>query len=138
LTNFRAALTPRGIFGAIPTFPVPPFTPPPLSFEQNNINQAGAQMFGVDPNLQVQRVYEYNFGIQRNIGFNTVLEVRYVGGQSNDLIQTTTFNQLDINSTGFLSDFRKARRVRVRLRRSIRCSSALMRDSIPRLREASR
>jgi hypothetical protein len=108
LTNFRAALTPRGIFGAIPTFPVPPFTPPPLSFEQNNINQAGAQMFGVDPNLQVQRVYEYNFGIQRNIGFNTVLEVRYVGGQSNDLIQTTTFNQLDINSTGFLSDFRKA------------------------------
>ena len=108
LTNFRAALTPRGIFGAIPTFPVPPFTAPPLSFEQNNINQAGAQMFGVDPNLQVQRVYEYNFGIQRNIGFNTVLEVRYVGGQSNDLIQTTTFNQLDINSTGFLSDFRKA------------------------------
>ena len=108
LTNFRAALTPRGIFGAIPTFPVPPFTAPPLSFEQNNINQAGAQMFGVDPNLQVQRVYEYNFGIQRNLGFNTVMEIRYVGGLSNDLIQTTTFNQLDINSTGFLSDFRKA------------------------------
>lgn len=106
--TFRAALTPRGIFGPIPTFAVPPFTPPPLSFEQNNINQAGAQVFGVDPNLQVQRVYEYNFGIQRNIGFNTVLEVRYVGAQSNDLIQTTTFNQLDISSTGFLSDFRKA------------------------------
>ena len=108
LNNFRAALTPRGIFGAIPTFPVPGFTPPPLSFEQNNINQGGAQMFGVDPNLQVQREYEYNFGIQRNLGFNTVLEVRYVGGYSNDLIQTTTFNQLDIRSTGFLSDFRKA------------------------------
>lgn len=108
LNNFRAALTPRGIFGPIPTFPVPAFTPPPLSFEQNNINQGGAQMFGVDPNLQVQRVYEYNFGIQRNLGFNTVLEVRYVGGRSNDQIQTTTFNQLDIRSTGFLSDFRKA------------------------------
>ena len=65
-------------------------------------------MFGVDPNLQVQRVYEYNIGIQRNIGFDTVLEVRYVGAQSNDLIQTTTFNQLDIRTTGFLSDFRKA------------------------------
>ena len=108
LNNFRAALTPRGIFPAIPTFPVPSFTPPPLSFEQNNINQGGAQMFGVDPNLQVQRVYEYNIGIQRNIGFDTVLEVRYVGAQSNDLIQTTTFNQLDIRTTGFLSDFRKA------------------------------
>jgi len=108
LNNFRAALTPRGIFSPIPTFAVPAFTPPPLSFEQNNINQGGAQMFGVDPNLQVQREMEYNFGIQRNLGFNTVLEVRYVGGYSNDLIQTTTFNQLDINSTGFLSDFRKA------------------------------
>ena len=108
LTNFRAALTPRGIFGSIPIFPVPAFTPPPLSFEQNNINQAGAQMFGVDPNLQVQREYEYNFGIQRDIGHNTVVEVRYVGGHSNDLIQTTTFNQLDIRSTGFLSDFLKA------------------------------
>lgn len=106
--TFRAALTPRGIFGPIPQFAVPPFTPPPLSFEQNNINQAGAQMFGVDPNLQVQRVYEYNFGIQRNLGHNTVLEVRYVGAQSNDLIQTTTFNQLDIRSTGFLTDFQKA------------------------------
>ena len=108
LNNFRAALTPRGIFGPIPTFAVPPFTAPPLTFEQNNINQGGAQMFGVDPNLQVQRVYEYNFGIQRNIGFDTVLEIRYVGAQSNDLIQTTSFNQLDIRSTGFLSDFLKA------------------------------
>ena len=108
LTNFRAALTPRGIFGPIPTFTAPPFTPPPLTFEQNNINQGGAQMFGVDPNLQVQRELEYNFGFQRNIGFNSVLEVRYVGGFSNDLIQTTTFNQLDIRSTGFLSDFQRA------------------------------
>ena len=108
-TNFRAALTPRGIFGPIPTFPVPAFTPPPLSFAQNHLNTGRlSQVFGVDPNLQVQRVYEYNFGIQRNLGFNTVLEVRYVGAQSNDLIQTTTFNQLDIRSTGFLSDFLKA------------------------------
>ena len=129
LNNFRAALTPRGIFGPIPTFPVPPFTPPPLSFRQNNINQGGAQMFGVDPNLQVQRVYEYNFGIQRNIGFNTVLEVRYVGGRSNDLIQTTTFNQLDIRSTGFLSDFLKAQQ-NCRLQGATRPAAATAFDTL--------
>lgn len=108
-TTFAAALTPRNGLGPIPVFTTPTFTSPPISFAQNNANQGfGSQVFGVDPNLQVQRVYEYNVGIQRNIGFKTVLEVRYVGGFSNDLIRTTTFNQIDLNSNGFLSDFRKA------------------------------
>lgn len=107
-TTFAAALTPRNGLGAIPTFLTPPPPTLPLSFEQNNINQGGAQVFGVDPNLQIQKVLEYNFGIQRNIGFNTVLEIRYVGGRSNDLIRTTTFNQVDIRSSGFLADFQRA------------------------------
>ena len=103
--TFRAALTPRGIFGAIPVFATPAFSSPPLSFAQNNINQGGAQVFGIDPNIQVQKVYEYNVGIQRSIGFKTVLEVRYVGGFSNDLIRTTSFNQVDLRTSGFLTDF---------------------------------
>lgn len=106
--NFRAGLTPRGIFGPVPNFTAPAFTPPPLSFAQNNINQGGAQVFGIDPKMQVPRVYEYNLGIQRNIGLGAVLEVRYVGSFSNDLIQTYTYNQFDIRSSGFLSDFQKA------------------------------
>ncbi len=107
-TTFASALTPRNGLGPIPTFPTPGFTPPPLSFLQNNINQGGAQVFGVDPNLQVQKVLEYNIGIQHNLGAKTVLEIRYVGGHSNDLIRTTTFNQVNLNDNGFLSDFRKA------------------------------
>jgi len=43
-TNFRAALTPRSNFPALPVFSTPGFTPPPLSFAQNNINQGGAQV----------------------------------------------------------------------------------------------
>jgi hypothetical protein len=107
-TTFRAALTPRGIFPAIPVFNPPAFEPPPITFEENNIAQGGAQMFGVDPNLQVQRVLEYNVGFQRKIPFGAVLEIRYVGGRSDDLIQTTTFNQVDLNTNGFLADFRRA------------------------------
>ncbi len=107
-SNFRAALTPRGIFPAIPTFATPPTAILPITFAQNNAAQGfGSQVFGVDPNIQSPRVYEYNLGIQRNIGFNTVFEVRYVGGYSNDLIKTTTFNQVDIRSSGFLAEFQK-------------------------------
>jgi len=80
----------------------------PISFFQNNINQGGAQVFGIDPNIQVPKVLEYNIGIQRNIGFKSVLEVRYVGSRSDDFIRTTTFNQVDLRSNGFLSDFQKA------------------------------
>ncbi len=107
-TTFASALTPRNGLGAIPLFPMPAFMPPPLSFAQNNANQGGAQVFGVDPNLQVQKVLEYNIGIQRNIGAKTVLEIRYVGGRSNDLIRTTTFNQVNLRDNGFLADFQKA------------------------------
>jgi hypothetical protein len=108
--NLASALTPRNGFQPLPTISTPPtFTPPPITFEENNLSQnLGSQVFGVDPNLQVQRVFEYNVGIQRNIGFNTVFEVRYVGGRSNDLIRTTTFNQVDTRTNGFLDDFRRA------------------------------
>lgn len=106
--NLASALTPRNGFNPLPTFTLPGFTPPPITFFQNNINQGGAQVFGIDPNIQVPKVFEYNIGIQRNIGFKTVIEARYVGSRSDDFIRTTTFNQVDLRSNGFLSDFLKA------------------------------
>jgi len=106
--NLASALTPRNGFNPLPTFILPGFTPPPITFFQNNINQGGAQVLGLDPHIQVPKVLEYNLGIQRNIGFKTALEVRYVGSRSDDFIRTTTFNQVDLGSNGFLSDFLKA------------------------------
>ena len=35
--------------------------------------------------FKVRRVQEYSFGIQREIGFDTAIEVRYVGTRSNNL-----------------------------------------------------
>jgi hypothetical protein len=108
-TNISAALTPRGIYGAVPDFPVPSFTPPPRTFATNNA-QAGflGSVFGVDPNYQVPKVYEWNFGIQREIGFKTVLEVRYVGSMGNDMIRSIDVNQIDTVNNGFLTDFVRA------------------------------
>ena len=62
----------------------------------------------VDPNLQVQRNYEYNFGIQREVGFQSVLEIRYVGGYSTELVRSIDYNQLRIRDNGFLTDFLRA------------------------------
>src|SRR6185503_5585736 len=63
----------------------------------------------IDPDLQVQRNFEYNFGIQREIGFQSVVEVRYVGGYSKELVRSIDYGQLRTLDSGLLADFLIAR-----------------------------
>lgn len=108
-SNLRSALTPRTDFIAPPGLNTLPGLPTlPRTFAANNPTFLGS-VFGVDPNYQVPRVYEWNIGIQREIGLKTVAEVRYVGNMSNDMIRSYDFNQLDIFNNGFYGDFLKAR-----------------------------
>lgn len=109
-TSVRSSLTPRPGFDPLPSFTTLPTAPQlPISFAQFNQN-AGfvSQLYGVDPNLQLGRVYEWNVGFQTDIGFGNVFEVRYVGNKSNDLIRTSNYNEIDIRNNGFLDDFRRA------------------------------
>jgi hypothetical protein len=93
-----------------PPVPIPPFQAPPLTFASVNALALGSNVaFLIDPKLQLPRIDEYNFGIQREIGFKSVLEVRYVGNRTNELIRTVDLNQVDIRSNGFLPDFIRAR-----------------------------
>ena len=88
----------------------PPFIPPPLTFASINALAPGSNVaFLIDPKMQLPRVDEYNFGIQREIGFKSVLEIRYVGNRSNQLIRTIDLNQVDIRGNGFLADYNRAR-----------------------------
>lgn len=98
------------VAGGNPTFETPPFQVP-RSFALNN-ELAGnfGTVFGIDPNLKVPMTQEWNFGIQREIGFQTVLEVRYVGGKADNLIRSLDLNQVDIFNNGFVGDFERARR----------------------------
>jgi len=61
------------------------------------------------PNIQVARTTEYSFGIQREIGFRTAIELRYVGARGDGLVRATDMNQVDILNNGFLADFNRAR-----------------------------
>ncbi|MDQ3665827.1 MAG: TonB-dependent receptor [Acidobacteriota bacterium] len=103
--NRRASNVSIGIFPPISTISLPvSFRTRNLAPGQNFFNT----VFAVDPDIQLQKNYEYNFGIQREIGFNTAIEIRYVGGRSNSLVRGFDFNQIDIFSTGFLADFVRA------------------------------
>jgi Carboxypeptidase regulatory-like domain len=93
-----------------PPIPVPAFVSPPLTFSSINALAPGANVaFLIDPDLQLPRVEQYNFGIQREIGFKSVLEIRYVGNRSHELIRTVDLNQVDIRNNGFLPDYIRAR-----------------------------
>ena len=103
--NQRASTVSTALFPPVTTITLP------VSFQTRNFTPGQNffnTVFAVDPNLQLQKNYEYNFGIQREIGFDTAVEIRYVGGRSNSLVRGVDFNQIDIFSTGFAADFRRA------------------------------
>jgi hypothetical protein len=110
LTTLRSSVSPVAGFDPLPGFVAPTMRTIPFSYADNNTAAFGN--FGVvsllDPNLQVPRSYEYNLGIQRNVGFRSVVEIRYVGNRSNQLIRSIDYNQVNIRDTGFLDDFIRA------------------------------
>ncbi len=90
--------------------PLPAAPDPNRTFLQNNT--AGQGFFGlagaIDPNLQVPMVRSYSFGIQRELPWDMVVEARYVGTSSNNLLRNSNFNEIDVVGNGFLADFRRA------------------------------
>ncbi|MEZ5427424.1 MAG: TonB-dependent receptor [Pyrinomonadaceae bacterium] len=107
--NLQSRFTPQGVFNGLPGFTLPAFQQPPISFATGNANAGNFfnTIFAVDPNIQLQRNYQYTLGFQREIGFNTALEVRYVGGQSSNMVRGVDLNQVNI-SDAFLTDFLNA------------------------------
>jgi Carboxypeptidase regulatory-like domain/TonB dependent receptor len=53
----------------------------------------------IDRNLRTPYIQQYNFGVQRELGADLMLEVRYVGSKGNKLLEARAFNQgYDLNS----------------------------------------
>ncbi len=104
-------LTTQGNFRAnsAPTF-VAPALSVPRTYAQNNALAANfGTVFAIDPNLQVPSTDEINFGIEREIGWKTAFEARYVMGRSNNLVRGLDLNQVKIFGNGFLQDALRAR-----------------------------
>jgi hypothetical protein len=62
----------------------------------------------MDPNLQVPYADSWTVGLQRALGRNMAVEVRYVGTRSRDLWETLNYNEINIFDNGFIQEFRAA------------------------------
>ena len=63
---------------------------------------------GIDPNIHQPYVMEWNLGIQRSLGQNNVLEMRYVGHRSVHQWVQIDPNEVNIFENGFLTEFKHA------------------------------
>lgn len=81
---------------------------------RTTINQADQTFVrtinGFDPTLRAPYTVNYTLGVQREIGDNTILEIRYVGNQSHLSWRTSNLNEVNIFENGFLDEFKKAQR----------------------------
>jgi hypothetical protein len=75
--------------------PIDPLTGLPM---RGNIAET-FEFRAVDRDLRTPYVQQYNFGVQRDLGRNLMMEVRYVGSKGNELLEARAFNQgFDLNS----------------------------------------
>jgi hypothetical protein len=113
-TNLRSIITPRAeapSFDPVPNnfaTPTVPVTPFPYTTNNSAAFAFFGTVFVVDPHFQVPLVHEYNVGLQREIGWNSAIEFRYVGARSRQLVRTIDHNQVEIRNNGFLADFIRA------------------------------
>ncbi len=81
----------------------------PRRVSQNQALDPGAAVFTIDPDLRAPYVQQWNFGLQRDVGWKTVVEARYVGNKGTKLVRAFDYNQLIIKENGFLDDLIRAR-----------------------------
>jgi hypothetical protein len=88
--------------------PVLPARPAPASPSYPLAAVAGNSVADFSPNLKTGYVQSWDFGLQREIGRDTVVEVRYVGNHGTDLWRQINLNEINIYENGFLNEFKIA------------------------------
>src|SRR5215472_8626428 len=81
-------------FPASGTFPI-------VGFANQSVN-------AFDPNLRTPRVQSWSVGIQRELGRDTALEIRYVANHATGLWRQDNINEVNIFENGFLTEFNNA------------------------------
>ena len=91
-----------------------PYTLSPATY-QNVIPESNETFFGywtgvngINPNIHQPYVQSWNLGIQREIGQNNVIEIRYQGNRSVHQWVKLNPNEVNIYENGFLAEFELA------------------------------
>ncbi len=90
--------------------PLPPYLlqPNPYSTTVPQANQWGRTFWAMNPDIQMPYVQQWNFGIQRQLGSGSAIEVRYVGNLSLHQWLSYDINEVNIFENGFLTEFQGA------------------------------
>jgi len=97
---------PGGVLFRDPTLPVRTGLP---TTEQFPIAATFTSQFdGFDPNLKMGYVQSWNFGFQREIDRNTVIEIRYTGNHGLHEWRTVSLNEINTVNNGFQQVFAAA------------------------------
>lgn len=72
-----------------------------LSFGQNSF-------WAMNPNIRYPYVEQWNFGIQRQVGSGSAIEVRYVGNMGMHTWLSYNLNEVNVFENGFLKEFQSA------------------------------
>jgi hypothetical protein len=81
------------------------FSPTPV-YPLSDIVTEDTNMF--DPHIQVPSADSWQVGVQRSLGRNMSIEMRYVGTRGHGDWQTVNYNEIDILENGFQTEFRRA------------------------------
>ncbi|MEK6323747.1 MAG: TonB-dependent receptor [Acidobacteriota bacterium] len=71
----------------------------PASFSTNTFHV-------IDPDWQAPKTYQWSLSVQREIGWNTLVELNYIGRRGENLFGAYNVNQAEIFSNGFLEGFK--------------------------------
>ncbi|MBK9314557.1 MAG: TonB-dependent receptor [Acidobacteria bacterium] len=106
-----SVLNPSGTVsgGGIQPVPVPAFLIPRQIADNLAIDFETA-LFTFEPDLQTPYVQQWNFGVERELFRDTIIEARYVGNRGVKLTRGVDINQVRIFDNGFLDDFQRAER----------------------------
>ncbi len=102
-SSSQAALISSGL----PKIPTPTFKVPRTFADNWALSTSNGESI-IDPNLKTPYIQQWNFGVEQQVK-NVVFDVRYVGNHGTKLYQTFDQNQVQINASGFLQDFIRAR-----------------------------
>ena len=88
--------------GTLPTIP----TPTAPTYPMNTTASTSVNAF--DPNLKLGYVESWNLSLQRQIGRDDVLEIRYQGNHEVKGWRQVQLNEVNVFENGFLSEFQNA------------------------------
>lgn len=83
-----------------------PLTPASPVLQPVPLTDRGAPAYAFDPNLRTPYYSNWNVGIQRAFGNDTVFEVRYVGTKGSKLVRSVNVNEVNIFENGVLDAFK--------------------------------